>query len=70
MTTKEIVKELVESYSAGDTGIYHNDWFMIRISPELKKELEFRSTNKEEYEKMLDTYYSIKGHLLSMGIIE
>jgi hypothetical protein len=42
MSDKEIVEELKDAFKAGDTGIYHGNWFMILISENIQKELKSR----------------------------
>lgn len=70
MTIKEIVKELVDSYSAGDTECsFHPDWFMIRISKELREELSKRM-HIPECITMLDDYHSLQNELRNMSVIE
>lgn len=42
MSNDEIVRDLIKTYKAGDTGIYHDNWFMVKLSDEVRAEFDKR----------------------------
>lgn len=42
MSNDELVREIIETYRAGDTGVYHGNWFMVKLSDEVRAEFDKR----------------------------